>query len=93
MIGPSPDQLLEISNSAKFSAFMPYLQDEISRLKKSVEARVFAAIRNDTFTPAMAESTWRELYAFDRLLKSFETRVTMAEAAGHRVAHVLTQGE
>lgn len=93
MIGPTPDQLKEISNSAKFSAFLPYLREEIDRLKKNVEARVFAALRNDTFSPVMADSAWREIYAFDRLLKSFETRVTMAEAAGHRLAQDLTHGE
>jgi hypothetical protein len=51
------------------------------------------AIREGEFTPEMAESAWREVYGYSRLLKRLEAHVRVGQHIGEQNADKLAIGD
>lgn len=92
-IGPSPDELEKISTGSYISGVLPYIRQEINAMSAAVRARIFMAIRDGTFTAEMAESAWREVYGYSRLVKRLETHIRVGQQVGGRVADQMEIGD
>jgi hypothetical protein len=92
-IGPKPEELEKVGTASYISGVLPYIREEIEAMSGVVRSRIFMAIRDGTFTPAMAESAWREVYGYSRLLKRMETHIRVGQHVGGQVATHMEIGE
>lgn len=91
--GPTPTELADLATGARFANLLPEITADTVKMKEAVERRIFAAMRDNTYTPAMADAAWREVYAIQMLLKKFQTRVSLGIDAADKHRAVLTIGE
>jgi hypothetical protein len=54
---------------------MPYIEDEISKMKRQIEMRAMNAIRQAALTPDVAVSLWMEWHAVQGLHSRLSTKV------------------
>lgn len=82
MAGPHGiDQLALAARGSEASLALPLIESEVAKMRQTVFAKAFAAIREGTLSPEMAQNLWLEIYAYHRLLKNFETAVSMGHSA------------
>ncbi len=68
---------------AEMSGVMPFIEQEIDSLSRSLDNRMFAAISQGRMTPETALEGWMERAAYAKLLKHFQTICAMgADPAG-----------
>jgi hypothetical protein len=75
--GKSISEVSAIVQHANRQALLPQLEHDIDRLMDGVRTRVFNAIRTGTFTSALGESAWHEMYAYHRTLQQFKTTTAL----------------
>lgn len=85
-----PRDLDRINNAAYISGALPYIRAEIESMVKSVQTRVFAAMRDDTYSPELADGAWRELHAYARLIKRLESSVRIGQSTGDQLKDEMT---
>lgn len=88
-----PEELAEIRNGARVANMLPYVEDEIERMQKTLKTKTFELVRKGELTPERAVHAWMELYSYDRLLRTFRTKVKMGESAGEKTATELKIGD
>ena len=67
---------------------LPYLEDDVKKIKLGIEKRAMDAIRAQELTPETAMMLWQEHAAADRLLASFRARVKMGATRAQRASTV-----
>ena len=65
--------------AAKIAAGMPEIEAEIARMQNHTLATVYRLIRSGSLTPDAALSYWMEMHSYDKLLRGFEKKVSVAE--------------
>lgn len=80
----TPEEMRAVSDVAKISNFLPYIEEEINRMKRTVEVKVMEKIRKGELTPEYSQNAWFELASYNRLLKSLETRVRTGTSVGEK---------
>lgn len=83
--GPSPEDLRLMSNGAKMASALPYIESEIGRMVSLTKTQALKHLADNTLTPEMALSAWREIASYERLLKRLQTHVKVGISAADRV--------
>lgn len=79
----------EVVQGARLLNFLPYLEDEIQKMRDIVEAKVAKHIAQGTLTPELAYNFWLERHSYTTLLGRFATKARMAAAQGDKNRAVL----
>lgn len=72
-----PKTLIRARAGAILSNTMPYIEDELAKMAHALDHRMFAAAGSGELTPEMALAGWMERYAYQKLLKHFQTSVRL----------------
>lgn len=56
---------------------LPYVEAEIAKMAHALDNRIFLACQSGEMTPEMAVAGWMERWAYQKLLKHFQTIVRM----------------
>lgn len=75
------EQHKKVSDGAAAAALLPHVEIEVEQMKKSIVNRAMNGLRAGTLTPELALEAWREYATAQRLLKNFQTRVTIGASA------------
>jgi len=86
---PSPTQMRQVTDGAASAALLPHIQQETEAMERTIITRTTMALRDGKLTPEAALEAWRELAATRRLLKSFQTRVTIGAGVADEIADQL----
>ncbi len=93
MTGPNMQELEKIEHASYISGIMPQVRLELNAMIRVAQTRVFTAMREGTYTAEFGDNTWREIYAYDRLLKRLDTTVRVGQHVGGKVASNMTIGD
>lgn len=85
-LAPSLDEVVQ---GARLLNFLPYLEEEINKMRDTVEAKVAKHIREGTLTPELAYNYWMERHSYTTLLGRFATKARVAAAQGDKNRAVL----
>lgn len=77
----TPDEIAELRVAADLDNVMPTLDNEITKMRHSTEAKVYQAIAKGDLTPEDALAYWMEMYAYRRL----DTRIKDRAAAARSI--------
>lgn len=86
---PHPDSLLALSLGAKYQQLQEPLTEDVNKMIRQVEARVFTAISKGELTPDGAVQAWHEIHAYHRLLQKFDQRIKIGVSEGENLAPTL----
>jgi hypothetical protein len=86
---PHPNSLLALSLGAKYQELQAPLTEDIEKMVRSVEARVFSLIARGELTPDQALQSWHEVHAYHRLLQKFDQRIKIGIAEGEELSPIL----
>lgn len=75
----SDAEIHQLRVGAKLASSMPEIADEVDKMIKSTQNKVFMKINKGELTPDQALSYWMEVYSYVRLLQRFETNVAVAD--------------
>lgn len=81
----SIEQHKKITDGATAAAMLPHIEAEVEAMKKSVVTRAIQRLKNGELTPDLALEAWREYATAIRLLKNFQTRVTIGNSVAEEV--------
>ncbi len=90
---PTFNDLEKVSRASYISEVMPYVRTELEAMISSVQAQVFAKMRDGKYTMQDGDNAWREIYAYDRLLRRLETTVRIGQHVGGQVAEHMKIGD
>lgn len=79
---PTPEQLAELSLGAKYLSLQAPITEDIQKMIRQAENRVFQAISDGSLTPEMALQGWYEVNSYHRLLQKFNQRIKMGQSQG-----------
>lgn len=82
---PTPEQLADLNLGAKYLSLQQPLTDDIQKLLRQTEQKVYTAISANTLTPDMALQAWYEHLAYHRLIQRFNQRIKMGETVGENL--------
>lgn len=81
-----PEQLAKVNEGIKVREFiLPYLEEEIPKMERAVENRIYTLIYKGTLTPEAAYGAWIEKRNLHALLVRFQQKVLIAQATGERL--------
>lgn len=83
-MSPTVTGLTDLATVAKgqlAAEMLPLIEEHVSGFRRTLFTKVFSHIAAGTLTGERAAIFWQELYAYHRLLKSFETTITMGKSA------------
>lgn len=74
-----------IAEGARLSGMLPYLEQYIDKLERTLENKVFARLDKGELTPEEAMFAWQEKLILRRLVRHFtqQTRIGLAVADEH----------
>lgn len=75
----SDAEIHKLRAAAKLASSMPEIADEVDKMIKSTQNKVFMKINKGELTPDQALSYWMEVFSYVRLLQRFETNVAVAD--------------
>lgn len=80
---PTGIDLIAMANRGQEAAAnLDFIEQQVSKVRKSVFNKAFTALSTGSLTPEQALQYWQEIYAYHRVLKTFETAITMGKSAG-----------
>lgn len=86
----APENLAAITEGARIAQMLPYLAEEVAKMERAVENRVFEAIRTGELTGQMAVSAWMEKRSLRGLLAKMEQKVRLGQSVGQRHQELLS---
>ncbi len=89
---PTPEDLEKVHSGSYIASVLPFVKDEIVGMMGTVQNKVFAAIRDGSYTPEIGDSAWREAYGYYRLMKRLESKVKVGQHVGEKVAKHMKLG-
>lgn len=81
VLAPTIDEVVQ---GARLINFLPYLEEEILKMQRAVEAKVDQHIKAGTLTPELAFNFWLERHSYTTLFGRFETKARIAAAQGDK---------
>ena len=78
---------------AQLAGFLPYLEEAIDKLDAALEAKVFRLLDTGQLTPQLAMFAWQEKLILRRLVRSFNTKIRVAQSIGEAHSDDLIIGE
>lgn len=90
---PRPDIPVEsyetVMRGGRIAGLLPELQDAVNTSKRQIEKRVYAAIKDGSFTPNMAFAAWLEYEAAEKVLRNLTQQVKVGASQGEKFAETL----
>lgn len=74
-----------LGEMARIAGFLPLLEQQISKMDRTLETKVFALMNKGTLTPDMALYFWQEKLALRRLLSHFNQSARIGQAIGENI--------
>lgn len=85
-MSPEPHEIETALDGARLAGSLPTITEEVTRMKTTVENRIYAAIRDGRLTPDMAMNAWHEMQAYSRFFNNVRSRVKVGEEVGVKIA-------
>lgn len=79
---PTPEQLADLNLGAKYLSLQQPLTEDIQKLLRQTEQRVYTAISQGQLTPDAALQAWYEHLAYHRLIQRFNQRIKQGQSVG-----------
>lgn len=83
------EELQAAQMQSRLVGFLPHVQDEVEKELNVLVNKTLTALNAGTLTPELALYAWMEYRANLQMLKRFQTKLQLGEAAGSRIASSL----
>jgi len=78
---PDIDRVAMMERGKAADIAMPMVEQEVAKFREGVFREVFRKIQAAKLTPDEALHYWQEIYAYHRLLKTFQQAINMGQTA------------
>jgi hypothetical protein len=90
---PQPDQLRQVQDGAVAATMLPHVKAEVEAMERTVVTRTLQALGRNELSPEIALEAWREVAMARRLLKNFQTRITIGASVADELGPALNLGD
>lgn len=75
-----------IAEGARLAGVLPYLEEELDKIERRLDMRIYAQLDKDELSPDQALLAWQEKHILKRIRNSFVTKVKMGTSVAERNA-------
>lgn len=86
-------ELETIKEGVMLGEKLPYLEEYIAKMLRSIEIRAYTAVNSDRLSPEMAQTLWFEHKAAYDLLRKMRQEASMAQSQAKITTQKLNIGE
>lgn len=88
----SMEELDQLGSMAELQGFLPYLQDAIDKMERTLENKVFMLLDQGKLTEQLALYAWQEKLILRRIVSRFNTKIRVGSTIAERYSQDLNIG-